>query len=284
MRNIFFLLFSIVWLTSCDYLKTTDTKVPVARVNSSYLYQEDIEGLISENTSKEDSTLIVSSYINRWATQQLLMDQARINISEMKQQAFNKLVEDYRKDLYTEAYKSTIVLQMLDSTVSQHELQEFYEANKENFKLNDELFKLRYIQVNEGFGNLASTKKRLETFDEDDIEKLETESIQYKAFNFNDSTWVKRAALTEVLPILQNADESLLKKSNFIELQDSLGVYLVKIVDKLNPKDIAPLSHVEPTIRQVILNKRKLELIKKLESDITRDALKNNNFEIYEDE
>ncbi|MDX1462751.1 MAG: peptidylprolyl isomerase [Marinirhabdus sp.] len=284
MRNIFFLLFSIVWLTSCDYLKTTDTKVPVARVNSSYLYQEDIEGLISENTSKEDSTLIVSSYINRWATQQLLMDQARINISEMKQQAFNKLVEDYRKDLYTEAYKSTIVLQMLDSTVSQRELQEFYEANKENFKLNDELFKLRYIQVNEGFGNLASTKKRLETFDEDDIEKLETESIQYKAFNFNDSTWVKRAALTEVLPILQNADESLLKKSNFIELQDSLGVYLVKIVDKLNPKDIAPLSHVEPTIRQVILNKRKLELIKKLESDITRDALKNNNFEIYEDE
>ncbi len=42
-----------------------------------------------------------------------------------------------------------------------------------------------------------------------------------------------------------------------------------------------PLSYIKPTIEQIILNKRKLELIKKLEKDITKDAIKNNDFEIY---
>ncbi|MAM28466.1 MAG: peptidylprolyl isomerase [Flavobacteriaceae bacterium] len=271
-------------LSGCEYFKADEPKIPVARVNNSFLYQEDIKSLISENTSKEDSTLLVNNYINRWATQQLLMDQAKINIPENKQETYNKLVEDYRKDLYTEAYKNVVVSQTIDSTVSARELQAFYEESKENFKLNDELFKVRYIQVAENFGNLETTRSKLESFSEKDQTDLATESIQYKTFNFNDSIWVKRKTLLEVFPILQTVEEQKLNKSNFLQLQDSLGVYLVKIVDKLNPNDTAPLSHVEPTIKQVILNKRKLELIKKLEKDITTDALKNNNFEIYENQ
>ena len=271
-------------LSGCEYFKADEPKIPVARVNNSFLYQEDIKSLISENTSKEDSTLLVNNYINRWATQQLLMDRAKINIPENKQETYNKLVEDYRKDLYTEAYKNVVVSQTIDSTVSARELQAFYEESKENFKLNDELFKVRYIQVAENFGNLETTRSKLESFSEKDQADLATESIQYKTFNFNDSIWVKRKTLLEVFPILQTVEEQKLNKSNFLQLQDSLGVYLVKIVDKLNPNDTAPLSHVEPTIKQVILNKRKLELIKKLEKDITTDALKNNNFEIYENQ
>ncbi len=271
-------------LSGCEYFKADEPKIPVARVNNSFLYQEDIKSIISENTSKEDSTLLVNNYINRWATQQLLMDRAKINIPENKQETYNKLVEDYRKDLYTEAYKNVVVSQTIDSTVSARELQAFYEESKENFKLNDELFKVRYIQVAENFGNLETTRSKLESFSEKDQTDLATESIQYKTFNFNDSIWVKRKTLLEVFPILQTVEEQKLNKSNFLQLQDSLGVYLVKIVDKLNPNDTAPLSHVEPTIKQVILNKRKLELIKKLEKDITTDALKNNNFEIYENQ
>ena len=284
MRTIVVIVAGAFLFSSCDYFKSEDPRIPVARVNNSYLYQEDLAALISENTTKEDSTLIVNSYINRWATQQLLMDQAVINISENKQETYNKLVEDYKKDLYTEAYKSSVVLRTLDSTISATALETYYEANKENFKLNDVLFKVRYIQVNEGFANLDKTIRSLETFSEEDQASLATESIKFKDYNFNDSTWVKRKLLFEALPVLQHAEDQKLKKSNFLRIQDSLGVYLVKIVDKLNPNDIAPLSYVKPTIEQVILNKRKLELIKKLEKDITTDALKNNNFEIYEED
>lgn len=76
----------------------------------------------------------------------------------------------------------------------------------------------------------------------------------------------------------------MLKKSNFVQLQDSLGVYLVKIEDVLNPNDTPPLSYIKPTLKQIILNKRKLELIKKFEADITKDAIETKNFEIYTNE
>ncbi|MAZ72773.1 MAG: peptidylprolyl isomerase [Flavobacteriaceae bacterium] len=284
MQKAAYILCLCVLATSCEYFKEKDDRTPIARVNNSYLYQEDIAALISENTSKEDSTLIVSNYINRWATQQILMDQAIINISESKQENYNKLIEEYKRDLYTEAYKNTIINRQLDSTVSDTELEEFYNENKQNFKLNDQLFKIRYIHIDENFTNLSQTSQKLERFNETDKEALMAESIQYKSFNLNDSTWVKREAVEMVLPILQTTDESKLNKSNFIRLQDSLGVYLLKIEDRLNPTDTAPLLYVKPTIEQIILNKRKLDLIKKLEKDITTDAIKNNNFETYTNE
>jgi hypothetical protein len=81
-----------------------------------------------------------------------------------------------------------------------------------------------------------------------------------------------------------SAKDEVLKKSNFTQFQDSIGVYLVKIEDILNQNEIAPLSYIKPTLRQIILNKRKLELIRKLETDITRDAIEHNKFEIYNNE
>ncbi len=279
-RAVFYcvLVFSI---TACDYFKQDDPRTPIARVSDSYLYEEDIEKLISESTSPEDSTLLVSNYINRWATQQLLMDQARINLSDQELQEYDRLIEQYKTDLFTEAYKSNIVSQLLDSTITEGEKAAYYEANKDNFRLNDGLVQLRYIHVPENFANLNDVSQKLQRFEADDIASLDELSIQFKSFNFNDSIWVKKEVLFKELPIVMQLEAQVLKKSNFTQLQDSLGVYLVKIEDVLYRNDIAPLSFVAPTIDQIILNKRKLELIKNLEKDITKDAIKDKKFEIY---
>jgi hypothetical protein len=270
-------------LVSCDYFKQDIDKKPIARVNESYLFEEDIRELITDETSEEDSILIVNNFINRWATKQLLIDQSLINLPEEQQDQFNELVDDYRIDLFTEAYKNVIVSRQLDSTINVIQLIDFYEANKENFRLNDDLLKVRYCQVEENFNNFTSIKQKFRRFDEQDKMDLSEMSIQFKSYNFNDSTWVRKEALVEALPVLKSAPEAeqVLKNSNFAQLQDSLGVYLIKIEDVLKTNDIAPLSHIKPTIEQIILNKRKLDLLKKLEKDITKDAIKNNRFEIY---
>ncbi len=281
MKKLFWIFVLGFVVISCDYFKQQDPRTPIARVNDTYLYQDDIEDLISESTSVVDSTVLVGSYINRWATQQLLIDQAKINLSNEELQEYDRLVNQYKTDLYTDAYKNSIVSQQLDKQVSPEEFQTYYELNKENFKLNDVLVQLRYIKVGTDYVNLNSIKEKFRRFDKEDQEELNEISIQFKAYNFNDSVWVKKDNLFQNLPILQEGEKQLLKKSNFAQLQDSLGVYLVKIEDVLNRNDIAPLSFVAPTIEQIILNKRKLELIKNLEKDITKDAIKNKKFETY---
>ena len=87
--------------------------------------------------------------------------------------------------------------------------------------------------------------------------------------------------LIGALPVLKHSNSQVLKKVNFTQLQDSLGVYLVKIEAVLKTNDIAPLSYVKQTIGQILLNKRKQELLKKIEKDITKDAIKNKNFELF---
>jgi hypothetical protein len=236
---------------------------------------------VSEGTPKEDSILIVYNYINRWATQQLLINQANKNLSQEKLNDFENLVNQYKDDLYTEAYKSVIVSGQLDSIISEKEYEEFYELNKENFKLNDVLVKVRFIHVDQDYTNLRLIKEKFRRFNNKDKQELTELSIQFKAKNFNDSIWIEKDALFKVMPVLQTKDAQVLKKSNYTQLQDSLGVYLVKIEDALNLRDIAPISYIKPSLEQIILNKRKLELIKKLEKDITKDAIKNNDFEIF---
>lgn len=284
MRKPAVFLLSLILVFSCDFLKPDSNKIPIARVNDSYLYEDDIRSLISENMSEEDSILIVNNYINRWATQQLLIDQARINLPEEQLESYEKLVQEYKKDLLSEAYKNAIVSLQLDSVINEGEFRSYYEGNRENFKLNDELMKIRYIHLDEDYSNLSQARTMLNRWNDNDKEALDSLSIQFKAYNFDDSVWVKKQAVMQALPVLRTAAPNVLKKSNFAQIQDSLGVYLVKIEDVLETNDIAPLSHVRPTIREIILNKRKLELIKKLEKDITKDAVKNNNYEVYNDQ
>ncbi|MCT8340958.1 peptidyl-prolyl cis-trans isomerase [Flavobacteriaceae bacterium TK19130] len=281
MKKLLVLISVAISVSSCDYFQQEPEGEPVARVNDTYLYMEDLSGLVPAGTSEADSTIIVNNYINRWATQRLLMDKALINLPDEQLEKYQRLLKDYKTELYTEGYKNAIVAQELDSSVSENELQLFYEENKQNFRLNDELLKVRYLQVPPSFSNLGKTVEKFRRFNESDREDLDAISIQFTRYNFNDSTWVRKNALEELLPVLKDENAKMLNISNFQQLQDSLGVYLIYVKDRLNTNDIAPLSFVKPTIEQVLLNKRKLELIKKLEKDLTRDARNDKSFEIY---
>ena len=281
MNKSFLAILNLLLFLSCNYLTQDDSIIPIARVNDSYLYNEDIIDLISKNTTKDDSTLIVNNFINRWATKQLLIDQSMINLSQEKQDFFNEMVSQYKTDLYTEAYKSSIISKQLDTIILKEEYEDYYNLNKRNFKLNDELLKVRYIQVDKNFLDLKALEKKIKRYDSIDKKDLTNLSIKFKSFNLNDSIWIKSNVLKGRLPVLKEENLKVLKKPNYTQLQDSLGVYLIKIEATLKTNDIAPLSYVRPTIEQIILNKRKQDLLKKIQKDITIDAIKNENFEIF---
>lgn len=280
MRFRIIIIFALV--TSCNFFKKVDDRVAVARVNDAYLYYDDIKDLVSEGTSKEDSILLVRNFINKWATQQLFVDGAMRNLSEEQQLAFDKLIVQYKNDLYTKAYIEALVKRSIDTNVTRAEAEVYYNLNKEVFKLNEELLKLRYIHVHKNIINYKNIEQKFKRFNLDDRKELDSLSIQFKSYSLKDSIWVKASQVVDKIPVItsENRDE-LLKKSNFIELKDSLGVYLMQINDVLLRNDTAPLEYVKPTIDQIVINKRKLEIIRELEKDITTDAIKNKQFEIY---
>ncbi|MEJ1223860.1 peptidyl-prolyl cis-trans isomerase [Sediminicola sp. 1XM1-17] len=285
--KIFSLLFVVALLllgASCDGLwKKEKENKAIARVGDVYLYEEDIAPLITDIMSKEDSASVVSNFINTWASKQLLLSKSKINLPVDKLAEFDKLVDDYRIDLYTRAYKEALVQQALDTTVNEEELYAFYENEKENFKLQEKLLMIRFVELPPQFLKKDAVADRLRRFNKRDKAYLDSVSVQFRKLNLNDSVWVKVSRVVKEIPplSLENEDQYL-KKSQFFEIQDSLGVYLGKVIDVLNVNDVAPLPFIRPTIRQVLLNRRRLDYMRKLETEIIDEAVKEKEFEIYE--
>ena len=270
-------------VVSCDLLGSkAPAGVPVARVGNAYLYKEDIEKLITAEMSPEDSTTLVNGYINRWATKRLLVDNAQRNITLDEQDRLNNLVEQYKLDLFSQAYKDALVARSLDSSITDAEASQFYTENKENFKLNESLLKLRYIEMGENDYNEDEIKKRFTRFNAKDKRFLDSISVQFRAQYLNDSTWISLdKVIAKIPPVNVENSDQLLNKTEFLQLRDSLGLYLIAVNDRLDRNDDAPLEYVLPTVKQILLNRRKLDLIKQLEKDITKDAIKNKQFELY---
>ena len=267
-------------LVQCDLLVPTESKTPLAKVYDNYLYEEQVLDLMPKQLTGEDSVIFLRNYVKDWATEQLLLHRAKINLSQEKQQEFNRLVEQYKINLYSEAYKSMLIGQRIDTTVSQTAIRDYYQENKENFKLNQNLVRLRYIQIPLDFKNTKELKKNFDRFNLDDQIDIQDQAITYLKFRFNDSTWYNLADVIKDVPLL---DEQKIKENQakLLQLEDSSSVFLVKIKDFKARNELAPVEFVEPTIKQILINRRKLKLADELEKEIIDNAIKNRKFEEF---
>lgn len=269
-------------LCSCSYFKPEAKPESIARVGDSFLYKEDIKDLVAAGTSKEDSIMIVRSFIDRWATQKLLMEAANVNLNDAKKAEFDDLVRQYKNDLYTKAYIEEVVKTTVDTVISEKELEEYYDKNKGNFRTNSTLVQLRYINLPKDHPKFSTIRSKFLDFRKSDRKFWDTYQVQFKNSALNDSVWVELNEIYRKLPFINpdNLDRYIAKGISF-EKPDSLNVYLVKIKKTINKNEISPFVYLKPTLRQVILNRRKLELIKKFEKEITDDAIKNDKYEVY---
>ena len=276
MKYFTFYIVLISILLSCN--KQDKSENAIARVYDQYLYEEDIPEKSNKNLTKEDSILLRNNFINAWATEQLLLNKAKINIEDENDE-IKKLVDNYRKELLIDKYKQAVIQQDLDTVITEVDINKYYENNKSIYKLNEDLIQLKYIHFN---SELKDKKKILNLFksnDKNDVNELINREFEFYSFNFNDSIWVSYKSVEKKLPILKEVNN--LKKNQFIQKEYSLGVYLIAVKNVLNRNDIAPQSYVTPLIKQMILHKRKLELTKKIEQTLVNDAINKKQFEQY---
>lgn len=281
MKKLFFIVFSIV-LYSCNGFKEDQKSGSVARVGKNYLYKSDIQNIVPKGSAKEDSLIIIRSFIDRWATQKLLIEAAELNLSDSKKKEYESLINQYKIDLYTKAYLEEIVKRSVDTLVTNEELKTYYNENKENFKTNGTLVRLRYINLSKDNPKLETIKDKFFNFNKKDKKFWDINSMQFKSFAFNDSIWVDMGQVYDRLPIINpdNRDE-LMQNGKKIQVLDKQDFYLIKVNGVINKNQISPFEYIKPTLKEIIINKRKLELIKKFEKEITEDAIKNDDYEIY---
>lgn len=208
----------------------------------------------------------------------MLLRKAEENNTESANSEINKLVNDYKQALLINGYKERLIKQRLDTVIGESEIESYYKENSKNFRLNEELVKARYIYFAQDLLDRKEVTKLFKKGEIEDLEELEMRQLSFKAIMLNDSIWT---SLENVMLKTSFSREKLLKKTKFIQKEDSLGVYLVAVNDVLRRNDIAPISYIKPTIKQMILHQRKLQLIRDIEKIIVKDAIQNKSFQIY---
>ena len=74
--------------------------------------------------------------------EQLLLQKAKLNIGDENEEII-ALIEKYKRELLIDKYKQAVVQQELDTIFTDSDIDEYYQNNKEIFRLNENLVKLK---------------------------------------------------------------------------------------------------------------------------------------------
>lgn len=279
--KVYLFLISLLFI-SCDFIEKKPDQV-LARLGDDFFYKSDLNIVLPTGLSKEDSVIFVKNHINNWAKRKILFNKALVNLGDKKQESLKQLIESYKNELFSYAYQEKIVKSSIDTFISENSIKDYYNKNKLNFKLNQEIVNARYLKINSENYNLKDVINRFRRFKKSDKIFLDSISLQFSSYYFNDSLWINKEVFFNKLPeINDRLKQNIVKNKLFYRIQDSLELYLINIKDYKLKNDIAPFDFIKSTLKQVLLNKKKLEFISKFEKELIEDALQQNEFEFYE--
>ena len=119
---------------------------PVARVGREKLYRSEVESMIPDMISPEDSASLAEKYIRLWAMERLYMDEAGRQLSKSEMDVSEEL-ESYRRSLVRYRYEQRYLNDRLDTLITDAQIREYYQANEAEFELSRPLMKLRFVDV-----------------------------------------------------------------------------------------------------------------------------------------
>jgi len=269
-------------LSGCNSPNNKSGRLPVAKVGNTILYYDQIPQIFQPGETETDSAATVQNYINRWAKKELLLQKAEENLTPEYRDEITRQIEETRANLVIYQYQRQMMLEKMDTIISDTELEKYYSENQGSFMLSSNIVKALFIKIPAETPNVVKIKSLAKSSQQEDLQELETLCYQFadKFDDFNEE-WVTLDRISVELPEEINNQESFLRRTTFYETADSNYLYFLTIRDYRLRATLAPIEYVKDDIKRMIWNIRRIEFIQSLENGIYNDALKNNIFMIY---
>ena len=273
-------IFILTALLACSCHHQDDETPLLASVYGIELLSSELKGRVGDGVSAEDSAAIVSSYVEQWIRQTVLLVKAEKNITDN----FDQQLSEYKNSLLIYAYEQKIVNQLLDTNISNAQIEEYYEQHREDFHLKNAIVKVVYVTAPAKSPIVGKLKKIIEKqgFDDHDVVELEELSTRNSLSGYYDAdTWIPFYTLQSAVPITTYNENLYLKQNHTITLNDNDIIYLVRILDYKVSDETSPLELQTENIRSIILNHRKLDILNRLQTDLLKEAEKGDNVKRY---
>ena len=263
-------------LTSCF---NNDQGKVIASVNENDLL---LSQVLKEMPNQiEDSTFFVEKYMNDWIRKQLMIYHAEINLSSDIQN-YEKQIEDYRASLLIYAYQQELINQNFDTSIYYTQVESYYNQYKDEFKLSKNIFKGRFIVVEKSAPQLKNLNKWYKSDKEARILDLTDYCQQFaKEYYLEDDKWQYFSVFNNKLPEYIQEEDYFLENTKGVVFEDENLRYYVFVKDFKINGSVSPLEFVQDKIRNVLLNKNKIEYLMQLEDELYQNGLALKKIKIY---
>lgn len=277
-KRIFYIAFFV--LIGCD--SSNDQNPILASVGDEELHRSDLTFLFADRFySYDDSVARAEDYIERWIEDQILVQEASES-DKINHEVIEQRVTNFKNDLLIYEYQNSLLIERLDTVVSDDEIRKYYNENQQEFQLNDYLVKVLYIKI---------------PFDAPDVEKIgqaykltkpadltfiqDYAKIYASNFYYDENNWIYFDDILKEIPIQDvNKDKFILKKSK-TRFEESGFYYFLNIIDYKLKNTLSPLSFEKQNIKDRILNQRTKQLQEEIRNEIIQNAYAENQVKRY---
>lgn len=273
-------IWTLLVLAACQFSLVAEDPL-VAQVFDKKLHRSEVDALIPESATPEDSVLIRNAYIERWIKKMVMMHEAEKNIPADLE--IDRLVDDYKSSLIMHQYEKSIVETLLDTVIDDVELEAYYEENKSQYLLESVIIRCHMIKLPQEVDEkvVKECEKLWKGDKEKDFEKLVNLCNQYASTYFlSDSIWYKLDLISQEMPA-GAINENAIRNNEVFQLTNDDYYYFLKILDIRDKKEIAPLTFIREQAAKVILHKRKIALLDELQEDLYDRASSRDNIKLY---
>jgi hypothetical protein len=276
------ILIVLLFLSGCKSKPVQADRITLAKVGDIILYYDEIPRLLQPGVSAQDSIAIIQSYINKWAKKELLFIKAEQNLTPEYKDEIEKQIEETRSNLVIYQYQRQMMIEKMDTTITDDEMERYYSTNEKNFLLNSNIVKALFIKVPLETPGIDKIRTWARSSDQKDLQQLESYCYQFaeKFDDFNEE-WVTMDKLSVELPQDIVNKEEFLRRNTWYETSDSSSVYMITIRDYRQRSSLAPFDYVKNDIKSIILNNRRFQFLQSLENGIYNEAIKANTFKIF---
>jgi hypothetical protein len=175
--------------------------------------------------------------------------------------------------------------QRMDTAVQESEIAEYYELNKQDFKLTKDIVKAIFVKIPEEFADREQLITWSSNLTAENMIELRDYCVQYaKNYDIIDDYWVDFDVVKRNLPQQITDNKRFLTENKYFETTDSVYYYLVYIQEFKLINELAPVEYVYDNIKNLILNRRKIEFLKEVENNVFTEGIRQNKFKIFKSE
>jgi len=278
------LILSLLILVSACKNEVTDTaRTPVARAGDRVLYLDQIPtGMVTSGLNETDSISSVQNYIRRWARKELLALRAEQNLTAEYKAEVNRQLDEMRNNLLIYQYQQQMIIQKMDTVVSESEMQDYYVGNLNTFTLTSNIVKALLIKLPAEAPDIDAVRRLYRSSSAEDMRLLEDYCLQFalRFDDFNDE-WITFAQLLMEVPLESDRQEEWLTRNSFAEMKDDHYVYFIVVREFRLRNSTAPYEYIRGQVKTIILNNRRNDFLQKLEDGIYNEAVRNSTLEVF---